>query len=58
MVRESRPELRALGIARLKSRAMEQHRRVDAERLRVATRALRGQASGKSDFSPRSPPLP
>lgn len=39
---EGRPELRSLDLPWLKSRAVEQHRRVDAERLRVASQALSG----------------
>lgn len=41
-VREGRPELRSLDLATLKNRALEQHGRVDAERLRVARQALSG----------------
>ena len=36
------PELRGLDLARLKQRAVDQHGRIEAERLRVARRALSG----------------
>jgi hypothetical protein len=40
--RDRRPELQALDLKKLKSRAVEQHQRVEAERLQVARRALVG----------------
>jgi hypothetical protein len=36
------PELRGIDLARLKRRALDQHGRVEVERLRVARRALSG----------------
>lgn len=39
--RDWRPEIQKLDLAKLKSRAADQHERVDAERLRVAQSALR-----------------
>ena len=38
--RERRPEIQKLDLTNLKSRAVDQHERVDAERLRVARLAL------------------
>lgn len=42
IARDGRPELRALDLVMLQSRALEQHHLVDAERLRVAKQALSG----------------
>ena len=38
--RDRRPEFQKLDLARLKNRAVDQHERVDAERLRIARSAL------------------
>ena len=38
--RDRRPEFQKLDLARLKSRDLDQHERVDAERLRIARSAL------------------
>ncbi|HJR16827.1 MAG TPA: hypothetical protein VJ808_08230 [Gemmatimonadales bacterium] len=39
-VRDRKPELQSLDLERLKSRALDQYGRVEAERIRVARRAL------------------